>query len=71
MAELVFNIELDEDGNYCARAQLPTGSLHTDARDLGTLVEMIRDLIALYEEDEAVKVQSFSLRFNAPVGVAA
>jgi hypothetical protein len=70
MAELQFTVTLDEDGNYCAKASVPGGALFTDAEDMNGLLTMIRDVVALYEEDEEVKVEAFSLRFE-PSSLAA
>jgi hypothetical protein len=50
MAELVFDVTRDEDGNFCACAQVDGGALCTDGRTLDELVAMVRDVVQLYSE---------------------
>jgi hypothetical protein len=69
--ELVFDVELDEDGNYCARADVSDGSLLTDARSLDDLMTAILDLLELYREDTGEPVPTFALRFTPPNPLAA
>lgn len=60
MAELVFDVTRDEDGNFCACAQTDSGALCTDGRTLDELVAMIHDVVQLYCEDSAAEVASLS-----------
>jgi hypothetical protein len=69
MDELRFEVEIDEDGNYCASAAVPDGSLHTDALDLNSLLAMVRDVVALYAEELGGETPAFSVHF--PPGLAA
>lgn len=71
MAEILFVVSMDEDGNYCAVADTPRGQLCTDAKDLNGLYRMILDVLSLYQEDTGTAVSSFALRFATPRGVAA
>ena len=61
MDELQFTVILDEFGNYCASAKVPGGALITDAADMNTLLEMIRDVVALYAEEESAASATFPL----------
>ena len=63
MSELLFDVKLDEAGNYCASAKVPDGVLATDARDVNALLDMVRDLVALYVEDAGIEEPAISLRF--------
>lgn len=71
MAELIFQVTRDEDGNFCACAETADGTLCTNGRTLDELVAMIHDVLCLYCEDCDAKVDSFSLRFTCPSNVAA
>ncbi len=50
MAEIVFLIEEDFDGGYTARAL--GESIFTQANDMGTLKEMLRDAVRCHFPDE-------------------
>ncbi len=63
MCEIVFDVELDEDGNYCASAEAGTRALFTDGKDLNELHAMILDILRLFELETDVRVTSYSLRF--------
>lgn len=71
MLELQFEVVLDEEGNYCAHAPVENGELFTDARDLDGLLVMVKDVIALYEEEAGVTVAAFSFHFGSQKGIAA
>ena len=70
MDELQFIVIQDELGNYCASAKVPDGALITDAADMNTLLEMVRDVVALYAEEVGLEPPGFSLRFT-PTSIAA
>jgi predicted RNase H-like HicB family nuclease len=55
MTELHFDVAIDEEGNYCASAKVPDGVLATDAQDVNSLLDMVRDLVALYVEDAGIE----------------
>lgn len=52
MAELIFQVDPDEDGGYIAQAKLAGGSIITQGDDLNELKEMIRDAVAGYFFDK-------------------
>lgn len=64
MKELVFNVTIDDDGNYCAHAKAGNSDLFTDGRTLQELESAIREVIALYSEEKNVVVNAYSLRFD-------
>lgn len=68
---MVFDVIVDEAGNYCASAVTPQGSLFTDAKSLDGLLAMIADLLALYAEDTGEPVERIALRLPAPLHLAA
>lgn len=63
MDELQFRVEVDEEGNYCASANVADGLLATDARDMDNLLVMLKDLIALYADELGIEQPAFSLHF--------
>jgi hypothetical protein len=65
MSDLVFEVHIDDDGNYCAQAEVAGGALFTDGRDLNELHAMILDLLKLYETDSGKLVTSYALRFDS------
>jgi hypothetical protein len=67
MDELHFNLEIDEEGNYCVCAEVPDGALITDAPDLDSLLKMIQAVVALYAEEQGIAEPSFSIHFPAPI----
>jgi len=69
--DLVFDVILDEAGNYCASTRTQHGSLFTDAPSLDQLLKMIADLLELYRQDTGENVEHITLRLPAPVSQAA
>jgi hypothetical protein len=45
MSDMVFDVRVDEDSNYCAQAEAEGGALFTDGKDLNELHAMILDLL--------------------------
>jgi len=59
MTEIVFLVEEDPDGGYTARAL--GESIFTQADDLDSLREMIRDAVRCHFEDEATRPRAIRL----------
>jgi hypothetical protein len=71
MSDMVFDVHVDEDGNYCAQAEAGDSALFTDGKDLNELHAMILDLLRLYEVESGLSVTSYALRFSTSHPVAA
>ena len=68
---MVFEVQVDEEGNYCAQAETGDSALFTDGKDLNELHAMILDVLRLYELETGVHISSYALRFSASHPVAA
>ena len=66
MGEIVFIVEEDESGGYCARSV--GHGIFTEADDLDELKAMIEDAIEAYFFDSPIKPSSYSITYsNIPV----
>lgn len=61
MTEIVFVVEEDPDGGYVARAI--GESVFTEADDLESLREMVRDAVRCHYPDEQVRPKLIRLHF--------
>lgn len=71
MKELVFTVEVDEDGGYIATTRLETGSIVTQGDTLAELKRMIVDAIEGYYFDKPTeRPQSVRLHFEEVFALA-
>lgn len=61
MTEIVFVVEEDPDGGYCARAV--GESIFTEADDPASLRDMVRDAVRCHFPDEATRPRMIRLHF--------
>ena len=61
MSEIVFLVEDDPDGGYTARAL--GESIFTEADDMPTLHENVRDAVRCHFDDEAARPVAIRLHF--------
>ncbi|MBI4719574.1 MAG: 2-oxoisovalerate dehydrogenase [Planctomycetes bacterium] len=69
MTEIVFLVEQDPEGGYNARAL--GESIFTQADDLASLREMVRDAVRCHFPDEAARPKMIRLHFVSDEVIAA
>ena len=57
----MFNVTVEDDGNYCAHANAGNSDLFTDGRTLQELESAISEVIALYSEEKNVAALLYEL----------